>query len=335
MIIWLCLNGRKLYNGVIFVWVNLYLCYYLVGKEAKEGRNILIKKLLSKYYPYLPKFLLKLVATPRNLVVEPIAGCNVMCSACPQDELKRPYGTMSFETFHKIINKAAPKSIGLYFMGEPFLNPELFKMIKYASMSDVKTTVNTNGSTLLRDYERIMNSGLTKIAVSIDGVTQETFEAYRKWINAAEVLAGLKALTMVCSHIEDKPHIQVRTLMFETTKQEIELIDQTITRMGITDHRHIVPIITGWGGKTNPDMDKLGHAGRVKNTKPKICPSLFRMAITWDGFVLPCCNDIHGENKFGNIKYGTWDNIIWDSEMWKKKANRAFKICENCYEDES
>lgn len=291
-----------------------------------------VKRIISQHYLHIPKWLLKRFATPRNLVVEPVAGCNVACSACPQDVLKRPYGLMTLDMFHRIITKTDPKSIGLYFMGEPFLNPDIFKMIEYARHA--KVTINTNGSTLLRDYEKIMNSGLDKIAVSIDGVTQETFEAYRHGINAAEVLAGLKRLTMIKSHVEDKPHIQVRTLMFETTKQEIELIDQTIAQMGITDHRHITPIITGWGGKQNPDIGTLGQTGRKKNTKPRICPSLFRMAVTWDGFILPCCNDVHGENVFGNIKYGSWNHIMWNSEMWKKKAKRGFKICENCYEDD-
>lgn len=294
----------------------------------------MIKKLVSRYYNHIPKDILKILFTPKNLVIEPVAGCNVKCSACPQDQLKRDYGMLSYADFQTIIDKTNPRSIGLYFMGEPFLNPEIFDMIDYASEKEVKTTINTNGTTLLRDYKKIAESGLNKIAVSVDGYTQEVFEAYRHGINARDVYYGLKLLTMKNSHVESGPHIQVRTLAFESTMKEIQLIRREIMLMNITDHRIIKPIITGWGGKENHDIEKLGDSGRVKDQKPKICPSLFRMAITWDGLVLPCCNDVHGENRFGNIFEQEFNDIMWGSDMWRKKAEREFEICNHCYEDD-
>jgi MoaA/NifB/PqqE/SkfB family radical SAM enzyme len=295
-------------------------------------KNGLIKKTIEKHYKHIPKIILRHFFTPKNLVIEPIAGCNVVCSACPQDQLRRPYGKMSFNDFKTIIRKMKPTSIGLYFMGEPFLNRKIFDMIKHANHKRIKTSVNTNGSTLLMDYDKIMNSGLDKIAVSIDGYTQETFEMYRHGINRDYVYDGLKLLSMVHSHVESKTHIQVRTLAFESTMREISLIQNEMDLMNILDHRIIEPIITGWGGKENLDLDKLGSSGRVKDTRPLICPSLFRMAVTWDGWVLPCCNDVHGENKFGNIFRDSYMNIMWGSGMWRKKANRCFGICGNCYE---
>ena len=290
----------------------------------------MIKQYISRNYLSIPKPVLKQLASPRNLVIEPIAGCNVTCSACPQDQLKRPYGLMTLDHFKRIIDEVNPTSVGLYFMGEPFLNPDIFKMIAYASKRDIKTVINTNGSTLIRDYQLIAESGLTKIAVSVDGYTQETFEAYRHGINSKEVWRGLKLLTMM----EAGPHIQVRTLAFESTMKEIALIKQKLKRMNITDHRIIEPIITGWGGKVNTDLGVLGDSGRVKNTRPKVCPSLYRLAVTWDGEVLPCCNDVHGENSFGNIYRDSFDHIMWDGSMWKRKAKRQFNICANCYEGE-
>lgn len=295
----------------------------------------MIKQILSKHYQKIPKVILMNFVTPRNLVIEPIAGCNVVCSACPQDQLKRSYGSMTINQFQTIIDKTKPNTMGLYFMGEPFLNPDIFNMIEYAYSKGIKTTINTNGTTLIRDYQKIAESHLTKIAVSIDGLTQETWETYRHGINAEQIWHGLKLLTMVNSHTEQGPHIQVRTLAFNNTLKEIPQIKEKLARMNIHDHRVITPIVTGWGGKVNPDLDKLGHDGRVKSSKPEICPSLYRMAITWDGDVLPCCNDVHGENVFGNIydPDKTYISIMWGSDMWRKKALRMFKICENCTEE--
>lgn len=290
----------------------------------------MIKQFISRNYLSFPKSVLKQIASPRNLVIEPIAGCNVVCSACPQDQLKRPYGIMTLPNFKHIIDEVNPTSIGLYFMGEPFLNPDIFKMIEYASNRGVKTVINTNGSTLIRDFKAIAESGLTKIAVSVDGYTQETFEVYRHGIDCEQVWRGLKLLTMM----EQGPHIQVRTLAFDNTMKEIALIRLELKKMNIIDHRIIEPILTGWGGKVNADIGVLGDSGRVKNTRPKICPSLYRLAVTWDGEVLPCCNDVHGENSFGNIYQTSFDHIMWGNSMWKRKSKRQFNICANCYEDD-
>ena len=290
----------------------------------------LIKQIIAKYYNYIPKTVLKRFFTPRNLVVEPVAGCNVRCSACPQDQLQRPYGKMNYDDFRKVIIKTHPVSVGLYFMGEPFLNRQIFDMIAYAKHKGVKTVVNTNSTLLLMDHALIMDSGLNKITLSLDGVTQETMEKYRHGINAENVLKGIKLLS---TYNTPKPHIQVRTLMFKPTIEELPQIKEFLASCGITDHRLITPIITGWGGKQNPDIDILGE-GRSKSGKPKICPSLFRMAITWDGWVLPCCNDVHGKYRFGNIFTDNYMDIMWGSGMWKLKAKRVFSICENCTEDE-
>jgi MoaA/NifB/PqqE/SkfB family radical SAM enzyme len=285
-----------------------------------------------KKYLKIPKHILKKFFTPRNLVIEPIAGCNVVCSACPQNQLKRPYGVMKYEAFKTIIDKTKPRSIGLYFMGEPLLNPDIFKMIEYAHINCCKTTINTNGTTLFRDYQKIADSHLDKITIAIDGYSQEVFESYRHGINAETVWLGLKHLSMANSHVDKGPHIQVRTLAFENSLKEVEKIKQELLLMNIEDHRVITPIVDNWGGKKNPDLDKLGYTGRYKQGKPDVCPSLFRMAITWDGDVLPCCNDVHGECVFGNIFKDSYMNIMWGSDMWKKKAKRMFKICENCTE---
>lgn len=287
-----------------------------------------LKEWASSNYIRIPKSALKRFATPRNITAEPVAGCNVTCSACPADCLKRPYGKMTMPTFKNIIDKIHPSNVGLYFMGEPSLNPDIFNMIRYAKSHGVKTSLNTNGSNLIRDYKEIINSNLDKIAVSVDGVTQETFEAYRKGINAENVLQGIKILS---KYATGSPlHIQIRTLLFKSTLEEIREIDRFVEQCNLTDHKHLEPIITGWGGKENKDLDILGYEGQVKSQKPTVCPALFRMAVTWNGEVLPCCNDVHGENSFGNINEKTYGKIMWGTEMWMQKSNRVFDICENC-----
>jgi MoaA/NifB/PqqE/SkfB family radical SAM enzyme len=297
--------------------------------------RLTVKRYLRKNYHYIPDTILKKIATPKNIIVEPIAGCNVVCSACPCDILKRPYGLMKFSTFRNVVDKTHPTKIGLYFMGEPFLNPEIFRMIRYAKSKGVRTVVNTNGTTLLRDFQEIVDSELDKITISFDGLTQEIAETYRKGINIEEVIKGFELLSHYHNNkVDSHLHIQVRSLLFKPTLSEIDDIKDLVNRNGVSDHCLIKPILTGWGGKENKDLDILGDIGHIKKAKPESCPSLFRMAVLWNGDVVPCCNDVHGENIFGNINDDSWMNIMWNNNMWKKKMMREFDICNNCYEDE-
>ncbi|MCW4049038.1 MAG: radical SAM protein [Candidatus Bathyarchaeota archaeon] len=293
-----------------------------------------LKRSLSTNYGHIPKQFLKRFGTPRNIVIEPIAGCNLRCHACPSDSLEREYGKMTFENFIKVLDKMDPNNIGLYFMGEPFLNNEIFEMIKAAKKRNIKVTINTNGTTLYRDYEKIVESGLDHLNISLDGFSQESMNSYRKGIKASEILQGIKLLSMAKEQ-HGPPHITIRTLLFKPAIKELAQIVQFVKTCKIDDHRLITPIITGWGGKINTDADKLGNdKHRVKAGKPDVCPSLFRMAVTWDGEVLPCCNDVHGQYSFGNIFESSFEDIFWNNDLRLRKCRREFSICDICMDEE-
>jgi len=282
---------------------------------------------------HIPKQFIKSFGAPRNIVVEPIAGCNLRCPSCPSDCLQREYGRMTYENFIEVLNKIDPNSIGLYFMGEPFLNDEIFEMIKAAKKRNIKVTINTNGTTLYRDYEKIIESGLDHLNISLDGFSQEAMNSYRKGIRATEILEGIKLLSMAKKN--GPPHITIRTLLFEPAVKELAQITRFIKTCKIDDHRLITPLMTGWGGKVNTDIDKLGNEKYlVKGSKPDVCPSLFRMVVTWDGEVLPCCNDIHGQYSFGNIFESSFEDIFWNNDMRLRKSRREFLICDNCKNEE-
>ena len=124
--------------------------------------RITVKRYLRKNYHYIPDTILKKIATPKNIIVEPIAGCNVVCSACPCDILKRPYGLMKFSTFRNVVDKTHPTKIGLYFMGEPFLNPEIFRIVLNKIDATPSETVHI-GDSVEADMYGARDSGITGI----------------------------------------------------------------------------------------------------------------------------------------------------------------------------
>jgi len=47
---------------------------------------------------------------PVDVAIETVAFCNLRCIMCPQKNLARERGAMSFELFKKIINEVAAES---------------------------------------------------------------------------------------------------------------------------------------------------------------------------------------------------------------------------------
>lgn len=294
-----------------------------------------IRKLLIKNYCLVPDFILKRFLYPRNIVIEPIAGCNIVCKSCPADSLKRPYGKMSFNNFKKIIDKLDfVKIIDLFWMGEPFLNPDIFKMIRYLKQKGIFCKISTNGTTLYKDFKEIVDSGLDRLIISFDGFSQKTFEEYRKGINFDNVVRGINLITNYKESFNSKtPEIWMRTLIFKHNESELKDIKRFGLIKKVDKHFFIKPIIDNWGGKKNPDAEKIKPTEIYQRPKYQLnyCQATSNIAITHDGKVLPCCHDNHADFSFGNILKLSFDEIYWANRNLRNLANkRALKICENC-----
>src|SRR3972149_10352453 len=78
-------------------------------------------------------------------------GCNLRCSHCwiaPKYQPEgRTYPSLDFDLFCSIVEQG--KSLGLKGVkltgGEPFLHPDIHKIIEYLSGEDLRLTIETNG----------------------------------------------------------------------------------------------------------------------------------------------------------------------------------------------
>lgn len=132
------------------------------------------------------------LATPMILFVDPASACNFECTFCPtghRDLIKetgRFVGRMKLDLFKKIIDDLASfdrsiKVLRLYKDGEPFLNKELAKMIAYAKQSGSVDYIDTTTNGSLMTPERmkpILEAGLDKINISVDGMNREQYLAF-------------------------------------------------------------------------------------------------------------------------------------------------------------
>ncbi len=115
---------------------------------------------------------------PKCLYIEVTNRCNSLCQTCPRTFITRePLGDISWENFKHVVdsNPVMERAV-LHGIGEPLMHKDLMKMIQYLKQRNVYVLFNTNAVLLNRAMqERLIESGLDELRISLDGATPETY----------------------------------------------------------------------------------------------------------------------------------------------------------------
>ncbi len=290
---------------------------------------------------------------PYTLSAEPATACNLSCPECPvgNGSLSRPKGTMSFELFREIIDQIHRHLLHLilYFQGEPFLAPGLFRMIRYAKERKIYVSTSTNGHFLDRkNIDEILSSGLDRLIVSLDGAEQESYAKYRRGGDLARVVRGVHELiSRRAERGTRRPYVILQSLMLQHNLGEREKIERLAQELG-ADRLEFKTAqfydLSGDNGMIPPDSRFSryvpdGQGGyRLKYRLKNRCHRLWTTSvITWDGRVVPCCFDKDAEHEMGNMAEipfsRIWKNV--DYQRFREQiltARAAVPMCRNCTE---
>ena len=113
-----------------------------------------------------------------RLYIEPTTACNLDCRMCMHTRWEEPGGSMTRETFARILDGARglqrPPLLFIGGYGEPLLHPDIFTMIGEARRSGLGVEMITNG-TLLDDEvcARLIDLDLDRLWISIDGTGED------------------------------------------------------------------------------------------------------------------------------------------------------------------
>ena len=100
-------------------------------------------------------------------------------------------------------------------------------MVKYANSINLYTITSTNAHYINEQVSNeIVNSGLNKLIISIDGTTQQTYENYRVGGNLIKVLEGTKQIVLAKKRLKAKKEFMPKEGYKETKKQ----IEKTFCR---------------------------------------------------------------------------------------------------------
>jgi len=122
------------------------------------------------------------LALPRSIYIEPTSRCNELCQQCPRTFLSREEDRdLTYDEFRAIVDQfPVLDRVVLHGLGEPLLNKDLPKMIRYLKRRGTYVLFNSNG-TLLNEKrgQALIDAGLDEYRLSMDGATREMYARVR------------------------------------------------------------------------------------------------------------------------------------------------------------
>ncbi|MHC4359914.1 MAG: radical SAM protein [Planctomycetota bacterium] len=299
--------------------------------------------------------LAKVKGYPYYLVIETGNVCNLKCPLCPTGLGKagRKRGFIRFEDFKTIIDKLYPYlyEVSMYNWGEPFLNPDIFKMIRYVAEKNIGSNLSSNLNITDLDPEILVATGLEFLSLSLDGTTQEVYSKYRVGGEIALVLENLEKIVMKKKQLKSrKPFIEWQFIVMKHNYHQIENARKMAKEIGV-DTIRFIPVGLPFGTENKEQLARewfpyLPDGYGEKYIKERFlqkpikggCFYLYRsLTANPDGSVAPCCMCWQQEDDFGNILENdfseVWNNALFQNAralFSKKQKNGTKTACADC-----
>lgn len=322
-------------------------------------RKLSLRKVLNLgllFFSYLFSVFLRrpvMWGKPAALSIEPTTKCNLHCPECVSGlrAFTRPEGAIHFDLYSKIIleNYKNLTWLNLYFQGEPFLHPQWFKLIQLSHNKGIFTVTSTNAHYLSeRVCNQILESGLDKLIVSVDGASQESYAKYRIGGSLKVVTKGIRLLAEMKKKQErNTPFIEMQFVVFAHNEHEMDEMKKLAADLGVDAFKiktaqihqveqkpHLIPRNSAFSRYLKT------HAGewKIKSNLQNRCWRMWHSAvITHDGRMIPCCFDKNAEHTLGHLNpdttYQTWGNSAYQKFRTKILTDRkSVEMCRNCTE---
>jgi len=251
--------------------------------------------------------------------------------------------------FRKIIDEQAATLLYLtfYFQGEPYLNPSFFELVRYAHDKNVYTSTSTNAHYLSRENAiETVQSGLDRLTISLDGISQQSYAKYRVGGKLATVMQGIENMVKAKKELNSStPLLSIQFIVFGHNENEIEEVKQTFSGKDVELVFKTAQIYDFENGSSLiPTNDKLsrykvsGSKFEIKNQHFDHCWKMWHSSvITWDGRVVPCCFDKDAHYQLGNMQIESfqtaWQSASYGNFRRQLLTNRKeIDICKNCTE---
>ena len=280
---------------------------------------------------------------PKIFQVEVTNNCNLACIMCPYTEQTRKKGSMGLEVFKTIVDNgwlADSDFVRLHGMGEPLMNKKVFDLVEYASNKDINTEISTNICLLNKvKAQKVIDSKLTQIILSLDGMTKDTYEHIRAKADFEKSVKNLNDFLDLKKKSKSNIYTVVQIIfMKETADEVLDFVNHWKTHGALDEIR--IRFYSSWAMQEehiNEQYESFVDDNiSVKRKNP--CRLLWEsVSVQFDGKVVPCCRDFDSKYVLGDLN----DNSL--QEIWNGKKLKNLRkehldnnydniLCKNCNE---
>lgn len=298
--------------------------------------------------------------------------CNLLCIMCRRVSVTEKYPSflevekhssllemeMSFERFKEILSQFPKlKKICLTGPGENFLNKDFLKMLKYAKEKKIYVEFFDNFYFLDEEKaNKLIDIGVDKIYVSIDGATKETYEKIRIGSDFDRVIKNIKGLFYLKKRRQEiYPEINFNYVINTYNFLEVLAFMDLATSIAVGEKFSIqfIDMVNFNGNQSNlclkenltqkiifqaiKKAKKMGitinHVHKIKKNIIN-CQHWLMPIIVPHGYVFPCCSAPYDAIDMGNINEKSFKEI-WNSDNYKNfrkgiRIGRTPIFCKNC-----
>ena len=240
--------------------------------------------------------------------------------------------------------KDTAHTIQFYFQGEPLLHPDLPQMIREAHEAGLYTIVSTNAQALTQERaEALVGAGLNRIIISMDGLTEASYNAYRVGGRLDKTKAAIRYLREAKERLKGNTTIELQCLRLRTNEQEWSEFKRVYRELGadrlvfktaqLYDYQQGHPLMPSDERYSRYEKGADGIYHR-KNLGRGCLRVWSGVVVTTTGEVLPCCYDKSHAYAYGNIMDTPMRELFQNEkaiEFCKAAMREQPTICKECW----
>ena len=279
--------------------------------------------------------LAEILPAPHSVKIELTAECQLRCFFCATSHGLRAKGHMDFDLFMRLVESfriAGVEELGLFYLGESMLYPQLVEAVRYAKgvCKFPYVFLTTNG--LLATPEKVTQlfyAGLDSLKFSFNSADGQQMkettqvDAFDRVVN--NIRAAWYRRDMVYDQTGHRCGLYASSILYEGAQREkmalaIEKIKPFV------DECYYLPLFSQHTLTSAPAEERGlspigGNTGRVDGeVSPVPCWGLFNEGhVTWDGVLTGCCFAHSTDFDFGDLKKMPF------MDAWNSKAAQAFR----------
>jgi MoaA/NifB/PqqE/SkfB family radical SAM enzyme len=268
------------------------------------------------------------------LAMDIVDSCQLQCPYCIRGTrtMKNSKREMDLDTFSLVVKKAKDYNVNyidIANFSEPFLKKDVYRYMEILRENDISRRYASSNLSFAKipNFDRFLESGFTRLYVTVSGFTQEIYKKYHIGGNVEYVKLNLEYASGYINKHKIDSDIVIRFLDFGYNKEEIKDFKMFADRLGfLLEWRNgtrfsMKPYID----ETNMTISMLQDYHKVSCDKVtfKVCDIFRTLAMNADGNVYLCvCKPNCESTKIGNFLTNSYEDI-----MLNKVMNPVCQIC--------